>query len=90
MRAKVEHPFLVIKRLFGFAKTRYRGLDKNSNRLFVTCVLTNLSPHTTAIVTHYVGDIRPIKGTNQIRTLEGTQLSLGHAHIRSRFCSIRC
>jgi IS5 family transposase len=42
VRAKVEHPFLVIKRLFGFAKTRYRGLDKNAHRLFVTCALTNL------------------------------------------------
>jgi transposase, IS5 family len=42
VRAKVEHPFLVIKRIFGFTKTRYRGLDKNSNRLFVTCALTNL------------------------------------------------
>ena len=35
-------PFLVIKRIFGFAKTRYRGLDKNANRLFVACALTNL------------------------------------------------
>jgi len=42
VRAKVEHPFLIIKRIFGFAKTRYRGLDKNSNRLFVTCALTNM------------------------------------------------
>ena len=42
LRAKVEHPFLVIKRIFGFAKTRYRGLDKNANRLFVACALTNL------------------------------------------------
>lgn len=42
VRAKVEHPFLVIKRLFGFAKTRYRGLEKNAHRLFVTCALTNL------------------------------------------------
>ena len=42
VRARVEHPFLVIKRMFGIAKTRYRGLDKNSNRLFVTCALTNL------------------------------------------------
>ena len=42
VRAKVEHPFLVIKRIFGFAKTRYRGLDKNANRVFVTCALTNL------------------------------------------------
>ena len=41
-RAKVEHPFLVIKRIFGFAKTRYRGLQKNANRLFVACALTNL------------------------------------------------
>jgi len=30
------------QRLFGFAKTRYRGLDKNAHRLFVTCALTNL------------------------------------------------
>ena len=42
VRAKVEHPFLVIKRIFGFAKTRYRGLDKNAHRLFVTCALANL------------------------------------------------
>ena len=42
VRAKVEHPFLVIKRLFGFAKTRYRGLEKNAHRLFVTCALANL------------------------------------------------
>ena len=42
VRAKGEHPFLVIKRIFGFAKTRYRGLLKNANRLFVTCALANL------------------------------------------------
>jgi IS5 family transposase len=42
VRAKGEHPFLVIKRLFGFLKTRYRGLIKNANRLFVTCALANL------------------------------------------------
>lgn len=42
VRAKVEHPFLVIKQVFGFAKTRYRGLEKNAHRLFVTCALTNL------------------------------------------------
>ena len=42
VRAKVEHPFLVIKRIFGFAKTRYRGLEKNAHRLFVTCALVNL------------------------------------------------
>ena len=42
VQAKVEHLFLVIKRVFGFAKTRYRGLEKNAHRLFVTCALPNL------------------------------------------------
>ena len=42
VRAKVEHPFLVLKRIFGFNKVRYRGLDKNANRLFVACGLANL------------------------------------------------
>ena len=42
VRAKVEHVFGVIKRVFGFAKVRYRGLEKNAHRLFVTCALANL------------------------------------------------
>ena len=42
VRAKVEHPFLVIKQIFGFTKVRYRGLEKNANRLFVACGLVNL------------------------------------------------
>jgi IS5 family transposase len=42
VRAKGEHPFLIIKRVFGFAKVRYRGLKKNTNRLFVACGLCNL------------------------------------------------
>ncbi len=42
VRAKVEHPFLVLKQIFGFTKVRYRGLDKNANRLFVACGLVNL------------------------------------------------
>lgn len=42
MRAKVEHPFLVIKRIFGFCKTRYRGIMKNANRLFTVCGLANI------------------------------------------------
>lgn len=33
VRAKVEHPFLIVKRDFGFAKTRYRGLAKNHHHL---------------------------------------------------------
>jgi transposase, IS5 family len=42
VRAKVEHPIGVIKRVFGFAKVRYRGLRKNAHRLIVTCALANL------------------------------------------------
>lgn len=30
IRSKVEHPFCVIKRQFGYATTRYRGLMKNT------------------------------------------------------------
>jgi len=33
VRAKVEHPFLIVKRDFGFTKTRYRGIAKNLNHL---------------------------------------------------------
>jgi len=32
----------VIKRVFGFAKVRYRGLKKNAHRLRVACALANL------------------------------------------------
>lgn len=42
VRSKGEHPFLVIKRIFGFAKVCYRGIAKNANRLFVACALANL------------------------------------------------
>jgi IS5 family transposase len=42
VRAKVEHPFLVLKRIWGFAKVRYRGLAKNAHRAFVMLSLYNL------------------------------------------------
>ncbi len=42
VRAKVEHPFRVIKRQFGHAKTRYRGLARNGARLFTLFALGNL------------------------------------------------
>src|SRR5215470_4450181 len=42
VRARVEHAIGVIKRVFGFAKLRYRGLNKNLHRLLVTCALANL------------------------------------------------
>lgn len=42
IRARVEHVFGVVKRLWGFGKVRYRGLDKNANRSFVALGLANL------------------------------------------------
>ena len=42
VRARVENAIGVIKRVFGFAKVRYRGLNKNTHRLLVTCALANL------------------------------------------------
>jgi IS5 family transposase len=42
VRAKVEHAFLVIKRIFGWAKVRYRGLAKNTHWLHISCGLANL------------------------------------------------
>ena len=42
VRAKVEHPFLKLKRIWGFAKTRYRGLAKNANRAFAMLAMINL------------------------------------------------
>ena len=42
IRAKVEHPFRVIKRQFGFTKVRYRGLVKNTAQLTTLFALSNL------------------------------------------------
>ena len=42
VRARVEHAFNVVKRLWGFSKTRFRGLAKNLNRAFVAFGLANL------------------------------------------------
>jgi IS5 family transposase len=42
IRAKVEHPFRYIKQVFGYAKVRYRGLHKNTNRLALLAAFTNL------------------------------------------------
>jgi Tfp pilus assembly pilus retraction ATPase PilT len=42
IRAKVEHPFRVIKRQFGFTKVRYRGLKKNAAQVQTLFALSNL------------------------------------------------
>ena len=42
VRARVEHVFAVVKRLWGFHKVRYRGLAKNATRSFVVLGLANI------------------------------------------------
>jgi IS5 family transposase len=42
IRARVEHVFAVVKRLWGFNKVRYRGLQKNATRAFTALALANI------------------------------------------------
>ena len=42
VRSKVEHPFLIVKRQFGYAKVVYRGIAKNLNRFHVLFASANL------------------------------------------------
>lgn len=42
VRARVEHPFRWVKGIFGYSKVRYRGLEKNMNRLCLLLGLANL------------------------------------------------
>ncbi len=42
VRAKVEHPFRIIKCQFGYRKTRYKGLKKNAAQVFSLMALANL------------------------------------------------
>ena len=45
VRAKVEHPFRILKRVFGFVKVRFRGLKKNHDHLCAALALVNLYMH---------------------------------------------
>ena len=42
IRAKVEHPFRVLKQQFGYVKVRYRGLKKNTAQIVTLFALSNL------------------------------------------------
>jgi transposase, IS5 family len=55
VRSIVEHPFLTLKRLWGFAKTRYRGLAKNANRAYAMLALINVSKWGRSLT----GEMRP-------------------------------
>ncbi|WP_410901602.1 transposase [Ruthenibacterium lactatiformans] len=42
IRSKVEHPFLILKREFGYKKVVYRGLEKKRNRLYFLFASANI------------------------------------------------
>jgi IS5 family transposase len=45
VRAKVEWPFRVLKRVFGFTRVRYRGLKKNHEWLCAAFASINIYRH---------------------------------------------
>src|SRR5665213_575913 len=45
VRAKVEHVFRILKRVFGFDKVKYRGIAKNHSRLCANFALVKLYMH---------------------------------------------
>jgi transposase, IS5 family len=51
VRAKVEWPFPILKRVFGYTKVRYRGLKKNHEWLLAAFALVNLYQHRNRLVT---------------------------------------
>jgi IS5 family transposase len=58
MRAKVEHPFRVVKRQFGYVRVRYKGLAKNTAQVKTLFVLSNLWMARHRLLT-MTGDVRP-------------------------------
>jgi IS5 family transposase len=50
VRSKVEWPFRILKRVFGFTKVRYRGLKKNHEWLLAAFALVNLYQHRKRLV----------------------------------------
>ncbi len=50
VRSKVEWPFRILKRIFGFTKVRYRGLKKNHEWLLAAFALVNLYQHRKRLV----------------------------------------
>ena len=50
VRARVEHPFRILKRIFGFVKVRFRGLKKNHDHLCAAFALVNLYRHRKRLV----------------------------------------
>ena len=60
IRARVEHPFRVIKRQFGLMKVRFRGLAKNTTHLLTLFALSNLWMARKRLLEN-VGELRPLR-----------------------------
>ena len=58
VRAIGEHPYLVVKRLWGYAKVRYRGIAKNLAQMNTLFALANLYRVRHLLLAH-VGEMRP-------------------------------
>ena len=58
VRCKVEHPYRIVKNIFGFRKAVYRGLRKNLNRLHVLFASANLY-----MLARAGGSLRPVQGS---------------------------
>lgn len=63
MCSKVEHSFLILKCLWGFAKTRYRGLAKDANRTFAMLAMLSINKWRRSLT----GETRPARaGSGEI------------------------
>ena len=58
VRSKVEHPFRVIKRQFGYQKVRFKGLAKNTTQILTLFALSNLWMARRMLMAH-AGEMRP-------------------------------
>ena len=69
IRAKVEHPFRVLKRQFGYTKVRYRGLAKNTTQIFTLFAPSNLLDGAAAVDggTGMSASARPARGSQGIK-----------------------
>ena len=72
VRAKVEHPFRVIKRQFGYVKVRFRGLAKNTTQLITLFALSNLWMARRHLLTK-PGEVRLYCGKWPLRGYRGGQ-----------------
>jgi IS5 family transposase len=84
VRSKVEHPFLTLKRLWGFAKVRYRGLAKNANRAFAMLAMLNVSQMGTTADGRGASGMSKIQGNSPVSALERTDYPMKTA-FPSRF-----